>query len=285
MKKTISYPISGGLNRTNLSGSNVNINVPAVITDVQAPQYYSLNLNNVDVGDRVEVVVTSLTAPLYPILTMGINVDEYYNNALESTVTINLNSANKDGYLFTDAREFTNFMSILRLMGYDVKAKDLNTGRYVVNWADNASGRFLYSDTNNRDMPLYQVKFIDITQRKNHWINIGSFVGEITLGYKMHEMRLNMYNGSKVLQMYGHPITLLQDSKYAEKAAEIRVFSSTLQILPLTKVTMQDFRLARYVLPNLSGIATTILPQDTQQLVEPIDQEPVNPPVIPEEAD
>jgi hypothetical protein len=276
------YAFSSGLSRMEDINSEVNIKIPVIITDVDAPKYYALADSAVTIGMESTLVVTSYTPAMYPIMTYGINGDSYYANGMNEEVTVEVISRQKSTITFTDPTDFAKFMNITRIMGYDVIATERLTRKKTTNWSDNASGRFLYTDIQEIDDPVYDIKTKDITQRSNCWINVGSFVGQITLKFSIGNMRARVLNGANELQMLGTVVTLSKPTPYVHKAQEIKASADRVSIMALQRMPT-DFRLARYYLPGLSGNQTVISTRPNVQVHGLDEQEPIVPAEIPEE--
>lgn len=132
---------------------------------------------------------------LHPILSIGINDQRYYINAHNYSAELKVSPTT--GKLTTISGDQANkFMSILRIGGYDVLMRDLDTGLTHLNWAANSNGHVMPMFSKSEDgSTLYTVVPDSMKKRKNNWINIDGIVDrlKVTVNVEpyMHVLRIN----------------------------------------------------------------------------------------------
>jgi hypothetical protein len=141
----------------------------------------------------------------------------------------------------------------MRMAGYDVRAMDLNSRKWVTNWADNASGRFLYTDAHTEGFSAYAVRFSDVKPRQNNWLRVNEFQGDATISFTTKDMRGAFFNGQNRLVMHGGFTRASKPSDTHKLAHDISLTQSTVNVYPLGRLK-SDFQRARYILPGMSGI-------------------------------
>ncbi|UUT40378.1 coat protein [Geotrichum candidum totivirus 3a] len=270
------YPVSTGLTRTNMMSSAHEMKLSVTVKDLDAPKYYEIEDKVYNVGDEAVLTVTNFTAPLYPVMSYGINTDDYYANDTNLEISFTA-PVNAKGITFKDAEPFSKFMNVMRMSGYDVAATEMFSQKRVINWADNASGRFLYTDAQVGEDVFYHIKYADIKRRNNCWINMLTFVGDTVFKADISAVNFKVFNGSKETLLTGRKVYSLTSNDYTDKALEIASKSDVIKIIPLKKVMLQDFRFLKYQFPGVSGAANTLLRQENIMQFGQDEQEPVNP--------
>jgi hypothetical protein len=255
----IPYALSCGLSRANGINVFTQIKVPVTISDAEAHNFYNLEVTPAVVEMENVLVVTQITAAMYPVMTYGINEDAYYANGLSDEITATARETTKGNIVFDNILDFSKFMNIFRMMGYDVTAQEALSRRNITNWADNASGRFLYTDTNiDEHVQIYCIDKDSITERPNSWIKIGQKHGSMTLKYSMSNLRMRMFCSNTELQLSGK---LIMSTRQADNKAKMVTRTVTnkegIKFIPLVKAKETDFRLVRY------SIAPQVRPQPT----------------------
>jgi hypothetical protein len=210
------------------------------------------------------LVVTQITAAMYPVMTYGINEDAYYANGLADQVDTHAMESKNGNIMFDNILDFSKFMNITRMMGYDVTAQEALSGRHISNWADNASGRFLYTDTNIEEtVQVFIVNKDNIVERPNSWIKIGQKHGNIQLKYSMSNLRMKIFSSNTELQLSGQIIMSLRDtSSKAHMITSAVSNTEGIKFIPLVKAKETDFRLVRYsIAPTVRS--QPVLPYET----------------------
>lgn len=276
------YAVSCGLDRVSFVVSQAEISVPVTVIDKNAPKYYPLDVVSAEAGAVANVVVRTMSPAMYPIFTYGLNVDPLYADAVDDEVVINVDSPEEGVITITDQIKFAKFMNIMRIMGNDVKATERITGRIVTNWADNASGRFLYTDTQLTRGTVFDILAEDIKPRKHNWVQIGGMYGDVTFKYKLSSFRARIFNGNSDAKVSGVTVQPVSKSKYSEKMDLMTNKPDTVSIHPIGRESLSDFRFVRLLVPGMSR------PTRFGQLprvmdVEPGDMEPTVQEIIPED--
>jgi hypothetical protein len=252
----IPYATSCGLDRARNVLGMTSIDVPVTITDAEAHNFYNLATSPAVVNTENVLVVNQLTAPLYPVFSYGIGADSYFSASLKDSITIQGGETRHGSITFTNGLEFTKFMNIHRMMGYDVTGQNVFTGKFYTNWADNASGRFLYTDMNDLDeSQVFIVRRESIRRRANCWIKVEQPEGKITVSYTMTELQMVMFSGTERMLPGGAVISeapaLRGDTVPGSVTRDVGI-----KFLPLVKEEQSDFR---YLRLTLSRPVTTLL--------------------------
>lgn len=136
------------------------------------------------------VTIDAFVPYVYPVLSIGVNVSGYYQNTNNGSATVKLNKSGTH-YTAASSEAFVTFMKTLRMMGYDATGYSSdNSEKMINNWADNASGQFLYSALNIEDEHTYFRVRTDMTQRKACFIELPIIQDELTVNYTI---RINNY--------------------------------------------------------------------------------------------
>jgi hypothetical protein len=260
------YAMSPGYTRgQNMFGAS-EVMVPVRIKDIKAPEHYNITDSAVTIGQESRVIVTHYTPMLFPIFTYGVNVDGFYMNSMEQTVELQPLNVSAKNITFYEKAQFVKFMNMMRIAGFNVEAIDAMTQRKIVNWADNASGRFLYTDVQYEEPSAYHVIRTSIKKRDNTWMNIGDFRGAIKMDYKMDSLSYVVYNGKERLTEQGAVITTTKISEYHEKIQEIKASADMVTIRAFLRRDV-DFYRPVFWMPGLSAMQTMQLP--SQRIMPP----------------
>jgi hypothetical protein len=234
------YLSRGGVDRIatlpGLGAADVNVTV------IDPNAGYSYNIGEIIEG--IAPMEFSAHAPVtYPSLSYGINDDGYYLNG--DSEIINIHCAAVDGQIiFTDPAQFSKYMSMMRLFGYDVQARVAGSNRIIHNWADNASGRYIYVHDSTDVAPRFIITQEMITERKNSWIKLPTLVGDIEFGYNLGDKALSWFSGASRIG-FGQPLSsVVKRSEYVQAVMKLTQARPTTRILPLHK--RSDFRETRF---------------------------------------
>lgn len=137
-------------------------------------------------GERTtHLVCRELKPALFPILSMGINDDRYFNNSLEYSTKLYYNEVTEE--LTTTSSDHANkAMSLFRLGGFDATLIDGTTGRAMRNWAANSNGQVvpvLPPGIVGASTYKFPTRFLN--KRKNSWMDLPNVVGELTMTAKI----------------------------------------------------------------------------------------------------
>jgi hypothetical protein len=244
------YATCCGLDRARGIVGLTQIDVPVTITDAEAHNYYNLAVEPAVIATTNVLTVNQLTSPLYPVMTYGIGNERYYSAALHDSITTHGIESRRDGIIFTDVTDFTRFMNIHRMMGYDITATNVLNGKRISNWADNASGRFLYTDINHLDLAqVYKINRDDIVRRPNCWVGVEDLEGSITVEYTMSQLQMVMFCGSDRLRPGGAIISTAPPPPGVD-VHKLAATHGGVRFIPIRKVEAADFRFVRLTLTN-----------------------------------
>jgi hypothetical protein len=268
----VRYLTSAGPDRLNSLPSPFVTPVEITIKDDQAPQYYKLK--NIR-GDKAEIDCDEFMPIVYPSMSYGVNEDPFYLNGTTAEIKFNSNTSNGT-VVFTDTVKFSHFMSMMRMAGWDVKAYDVMRETWMTNWADNASGRYLYHASATQDDTKITIKREDIKRRKNFWLQMPEFYGEVTMGYSMEGALVTWLSDDKKMTFPSGYAPDIKRSDYDTKVKTMMQDRTAFKIIPLVK-SAQSFHRAVYEIASSRPIlAPTSVSLDTgPQILEPISEQAI----------
>lgn len=237
------YVMSCGVSRLDTIPLLTSSSIEVTIKDNDASLTY--DLSDI-VGQHGTLNVHDYAPVTYPSLSYGINDDGYYMNGDKLEMTVRHRIRDRK-IIFTDPAEFSKFMSAMRLFGYDVTATRASDGKHVHNWADNASGRYIYVHDPNDDAPRFTIDPDSIIKRANNWLDIPSFYGDVTYGYELGPKALTWFSGDKRIAFGGDAVVCVKRSEYQQAIARLTQAKPTIRIVPLHK--RADFFETRLVVP------------------------------------
>jgi len=141
-------------------------------------------------GERtVHLVCRELKPALFPILSMGINDDRYFNNSLEYSTSLFYDPYTHE--LTTVSSDDANkAMSLFRLGGINATMYDSSTGRALRNWAANSNGQVVPVLPPGRvGAATYKFPVQHLNARKNNWMTLPNIV-QATFGIENRCQRL-----------------------------------------------------------------------------------------------
>lgn len=205
--------------------------VEVTLKDDQAPQFYKLaNVRT----DTATIDCDDFMPMVYPSMSYGVNEDPFYMNGTKAEITFNANTSNGT-IVFVDINKFNHYMSMMRMAGWNVKAKDVVNQRWLTNWADNASGRYLYHRAATQDETHIIVRRKDIKRRQNCWLEMPEFYGEVTMGYEMQGMMMTWFSDSERMTFPSGYAAPVSKSDYDKAVAGIATNVENFKIIPLVK--------------------------------------------------
>nr|WAK77450.1 MAG: capsid protein [Totiviridae sp.] len=156
------------------------------------------------IGDRTRTrVLPRLARPaLFPLLSMGVNDNRYYLNALDYTANFYANRVTQS-LDFVNGNEANKLMSIFRVGGLDITVYDPKDKVYHKNWAANSNGQvmpLLNPDKNSKFG--YYAEFESIVRRKNSWLKLGTLDGECQLNIKIRPVDYAFYENGKTIRSF-----------------------------------------------------------------------------------
>jgi len=148
------------------------------------------------------LVCRELKPALFPILSMGINDDRYFNNSLEYTTTLHLNTLTAE--LTTVSSDDANkAMSLFRLGGMNATLFDSATGRASRNWAANSNGQVVPVLPPGRvGASTYRFPIRYINARKNNWMTLPNIIDKLTMSAKINVKGYVIINNGKYVSGY-----------------------------------------------------------------------------------
>nr|WAK77567.1 MAG: capsid protein [Totiviridae sp.] len=228
----------------------------------------------------VHLVCRELKPAIFPVLSMGINDDRYFNNSLEYETTLYHNYATHD--LTTVSSDDANkAMSIFRVGGYNATLIDTMSGRAMRNWAANSNGQVVpVLPPGIVGATTYKFPIRLLTKRSHCWMEIPNVIDKLHMTAKINIRGwVIMLNGKSVggfMPTY-KPITVYPKALGAEQ----------MTVLPMkTDPTVLKYRYRGFTLAvsqeNAPVVHLQSSPMDTADLQPAEDyQEPVG---APEEA-
>jgi hypothetical protein len=175
--------------------------------DTSGYEVYSYDVNGVSIN---KVICRDVKAALFPVLSMGINDDRYYLNALKYQVRLVYNPVNKC-LTTTNSTDANKAMNIMRIMGYNALMTDMSTGLTYRNWASNANGHVMPQlPPNLNGVSAYVFPVDRLEKRANNWGDISCVASELTLGVSITKKGYVIYRNGKLVSVFNrryHAIT------------------------------------------------------------------------------
>lgn len=203
--------------------------------------------------------IANLTPLVYPIMTLGLAADDYYMNAL--TYESKMDVARDGSLTTTSLSEAVKMLNITRLMGYDVTAEDLINSKYIKNWADNGSGRFLYLSSAVSDMTAIRIQGSKIVKRAYSWGHIGNYHNylkiKINIKPKSHAFYYNNYLQRNMLVNLTLEVTKPDEYK-SNRMKDLAGVTKSVVVTRFKKDMNQGFHDVNQDAQQLVHIATTV---------------------------
>jgi hypothetical protein len=217
-------------------------------------------------GVEAPLNVMSFAPVVYPSLSYGINDDGYYLNADQMEVVVPTSDLDGD-MVFSDIEKFSKFMSIMRLSGYNVTATRSFDRRQIHNWADNASGRYIYVHDPRDKAPQFIIQACDIRKRENCWLEMPTLYGDVTFGYTLGAKAQIWFSGEQQVRFATGTIETVNRTIYQQAVAKL------IQARPMIKITpihrRSDFHETVLSLPaSRPMIAVSSVATHTAQLID-----------------
>jgi len=243
------YNVLCGVDRLDTIPSLNLVKPEVTVIDPQAKQTY-------DIGEVIAGVaplnILDFAPVTYPSLSYGINDDQFYCNGTHYETCIDIHARARNT-VFTDPEQFSAFMSMMRLFGYDVTAINQD-GKHIVNWADNASGRYIYVH-NERDLaPRFTIPMENIVPRANSWINMPTMYDKVTLGYQLEGQALCWFSGDEKIPFSTAAARPVSKTAYHDAILKMTQARPTIRIAPVTRKS--GFRVTTLSVPPSRPILT-----------------------------
>jgi hypothetical protein len=165
----------------------------------------------------------------------------------------------KHQIIFSDPAKFSQYMSMMRMFGYDVTATHAFNNKRIHNWADNASGRYIYVHDPDDVAPKFTISQKDIKKRLNHWFDLPTLYGEITYGYELGKKALTWFSGDERLAFASDAAVTVNRTEYQRAIANLTQARPTIKIIPLHKRT--DFYETKISMPPSRPTLAPTLPE------------------------
>jgi hypothetical protein len=228
---TFRYTTSAGVDRLATIPNQLETKQLVSVKDPAAADYY--NMCNMEEG-VAELNIMSYAPVTYPSLSYGVNDDGYYMNSDKASVTVKHRV--QDGkMIFTDPAEFSQYMSMMRLFGYDVLATDVNskTKKRIHNWADNASGRYIYVHNPEDIAPRFEIHWKDIMKRANSWMELPTLYGDVTFSYSLGKKALTWFSGDERIGFCSEPLVSVKRNEFLKAVSQLSQAKPSVRIIPL----------------------------------------------------
>jgi len=124
-------------------------------------------------------------------------------------------------------------MSMMRLFGYDVIATRAYDGKKIHNWADNASGRYIYVHIEDDIAPRFTINWNDLRKRQNSWMELPTLYGEVEFSYKLSGKALTWFSGDERICFASEPMTAIRRTEFQQVMAKMGQARPTVKIVPL----------------------------------------------------
>lgn len=251
---------------------------PDIVSELLTSEQVAQRDVNVNLGDNYEgyevftrttgtKTITSIRARyarpvLFPVLSMGINDNRYYLNALNYETHMTYDYV-RQTYTSNSASDTNKMLVALRVAGYDATAIDVFNGRRHRNWAANSNGQVMPDVRDNGVYNLFIIERSSIVKRKKSWADI-SFAGDklsikVSITPKTYATFLNGKLTSTVARRYSPVIEMpIPSSSVNMSTAVIRTNAR------LTKYMYKDFQLKESV--DAEVIPSRSVPVGTAEL-------------------
>jgi hypothetical protein len=231
--------------------------VQTELLDQGAISAYNLKVKVETVKDEqgVESKVTRYGLPLgrvvpmcYPLLTMDINMSDYYMNTvnLEQEIILNDYTMKYETNSYTVVQRLA---SMLRIAGYDCIINRRSDNAQFNNWAANSNGHYLPDFSNNyRPDELYSIDPLTITKRAHSWIDLPSFKQNLKLKMDMQYKTVELYlDSERLMSPYTETVSyIINLEDYTAKAEGAGISYVELVLEPGDKIReLSDFVQAR----------------------------------------
>nr|WAK77569.1 MAG: capsid protein [Totiviridae sp.] len=152
-------------------------------------------------GMKVNKIRARAVKPvLFPVLSLGINDDRYYLNALDYNVDVTYSNMYR-GLFAKTAKDANKFMSIMRIGGWDVVCHDTISGAGYRNWAANSNGQVMPMVTDTTGMSSFIMPIAKISRREHSWMDIPRLNSDMNLRIQMRVKSYAIVINGKLVNM------------------------------------------------------------------------------------
>jgi len=221
--------------------------VKIILNDLKAVETYDIITRYKESGeiDSYYLKLTELVCYCYPVLSMGINVSNYYMNDLNLSVEIDYDKEDKC-FVEQDISKVNKMMALMRVMGWDMIATTVPDNKNYANWAPNTNGHYVP----NLIRKLKRTEFVKISKgqfvkRSNCWIDLPNFSDKIRIEMTGEVKRFSIKIDGKEAEVNG---TLVMMQSFDRETSTIKIIGRDVNYTPLTIdiediiILYQDFR-------------------------------------------
>ena len=188
---TLAYPVTCGVDRTELADNAINLSTKVEVLDPKLPEGYFFIEDKLTTSKIMTLRLNPRSPSVYPILFYGLRSHDYYGDTLSTKLSFKAPRyrGTENEIFFTNEQEFADFINIARLTGNDVVATVFHSHNKITKWADNSTGRFLYSDLPGEKHFGFLVSFSDVKPRNKCWLNFADLMGDVSLESNIKSIR------------------------------------------------------------------------------------------------
>lgn len=251
------YETSSGLDRVSSVINPVNYLQSVIVTDSDAAhKLYDDAMTRIHGSIKVDTMARLKLQlhipPLYPIFSYGINPSMEFGDMMEASVTVTPNVNHRGQFAFDDVRKFVEFMNIMIMLGYDLKAGQMASDIIITNSSDTRTGRFTWYQLEPEFRPPYEADFYSAHKRELCYIDLDDIEDGTVLSYKMSNFRVTMSSGGSPVGKLGSLIRKPEPLDQQKLGVKIQRITPEVRIIPLKRNTIQGIRYGRYCVPTLS---------------------------------
>ena len=188
---TLAYPVTCGVNRTTLAERAIRLRAKVEVLDSKLPEGYPFIEDKLTANKIMTLRLDPRSPSVYPVLFYGLRSYNYYGDTLSTKLSFE--APRYPGWMgttnFKNKREFVDFMNIARITGNDVVVTVFHSHNKITKWADNSTGRFLYSDIPDEESSSFSVSFSDVKPRNKCWLNFADLTGDVSLELNIKSIR------------------------------------------------------------------------------------------------
>jgi hypothetical protein len=168
---------------------------------------------------RDYVRLVEIVPCVYPVASGFANEDNYYNNYQQLDFMTRVGS---DGLVRVNTSAKDRVFAMLRMAGWDVRARRTLDGQLSNNWAANADGRYLGEFASRSDFDdEWVIDLSTLSERANSWLDLSCVGGTKSIDFTVEvEFRApHVSVGNNRLSLVGGRTTVIDYIVNAEAAA------------------------------------------------------------------